>query len=192
LISDMARKTAEKYRGNIAATYDAQRAGQVKWEAEDRIVRGMLADLPAGTEVLDIPVGTGRFLPLYEAKGFKAIGMDISADMLARAKAKQSDAELRKGDIFKIDLPDKSVDVVLAIRIMNLIDHKDMHISLCELQRVARSRIIFNLRVWKEGTKYRRPQKMGSLLDAIQPGWAIMQDREIHQDDFRMFMLCSG
>jgi ubiquinone/menaquinone biosynthesis C-methylase UbiE len=192
LISDMARKTAEKYRGNIAATYDAQRAGQVKWEAEDRIVREMLADLPAGTEVLDIPVGTGRFLPLYEAKGFKAIGMDISADMLARAKAKQSNAELRKGDIFKIDLPDKSVDVVLAIRIMNLIDHKDMHISLCELQRVARSRIIFNLRVWKEGTKYRRPQKMGSLLDAIQPGWAIMQDREIHQDDFRMFMLCSG
>jgi ubiquinone/menaquinone biosynthesis C-methylase UbiE len=191
-MSAMAEKTARKYFGDIASTYDSKRTGQDKWLAEDALVRDMLDDLPAGTSVLDIPVGTGRFLPFYEAKGFDATGMDISRDMLAYAKRKGTNAALKEGNIFAIDMPDKSVDVVLAVRIMNLIDAKDMHISLCELQRVARQRIIFNLRVAIPNTKYRRPQKMETLLGAIQPGWSIMQDKAIHQDDFRMFMLCGG
>lgn len=191
-MSAMAEKTARKYFGDIASTYDSKRTGQDKWLAEDAIVRDMLDDLPAGTSVLDIPVGTGRFLPFYEAKGFDATGMDISRDMLAYAKRKGTNTALKEGNIFAIDMPDKSVDVVLAVRIMNLIDAKDMHISLCELQRVARQRIIFNLRVAIPNTKYRRPQKMETLLGAIQPGWSIMRDDAIHQDDFRMFMLCSG
>lgn len=191
-MSAMAEKTARKYFGDIASTYDSKRTGQDKWLAEDAIVRDMLDDLPAGTSVLDIPVGTGRFLPFYEAKGFDATGMDISRDMLSHAKRKGTNAALKEGNIFAIDMPDKSVDVVLAVRIMNLIDAKDMHISLCELQRVARQRIIFNLRVAIPNTKYRRPQKMETLLGAIQPGWSIMRDDAIHQDDFRMFMLCSG
>jgi ubiquinone/menaquinone biosynthesis C-methylase UbiE len=188
----MAQKTAEKYRGGIAETYEAQRAGREKWIAEDRVLRSMLSDLTAGTEILDIPVGTGRFLPFYDAMGFKAVGMDISSDMLTRARAKRSGADLRTGDIFKIDLPDKAVDVAVAIRIMNLIDASDLKKAFAELQRVARSRVVTNIRIWKEGTKYRRPQSMAAIVDAVQTGWSITRDEEIHQDDFRMFMLCAG
>src|SRR3990167_10578880 len=114
------RKTqsgASKYNGEIAKGYDAKREDSEKWKAEDRIVREMLSDLPRGTSVLDVPVGTGRFIPLYEELGFRVLGLDISDDMLREAsqKAKSDDTFLRFGDARNLDLPDKSYDVAICI-----------------------------------------------------------------------------
>src|SRR3990167_5525647 len=66
---------AGKYNGAIAKGYDAKREDSEKWKAEDRIMRGMLTDLPRGTSVLDVPVGTGRFIPFYEEFGFNVLGL---------------------------------------------------------------------------------------------------------------------
>lgn len=192
--SAMAEKTAAKYRGNIARTYDAQREGETKWKAEDAVIREWLAGYPADTGILDCPVGTGRFISLYEEKQFSVTGIDISPDMLSRAhkKAQSDRIALWEGSIFDIERSDKSVDVALSIRIMNLIDANDMKRALKELQRVARKAVIFNLRVWHPATKYRRPQKFETIVEALQPGWKIAENREIHQHDFRMFRLEVG
>jgi ubiquinone/menaquinone biosynthesis C-methylase UbiE len=191
VISDRARHTAAKYRGDTARGYEDRRAGQPKWAAEQAAVDGMLMSFPAGTTVLDIPVGTGRFLPLYALRGFKVTGIDISDDMIAQARAKGpvDGVEIRRGDIFSIDIPDASVDLVLAIRIMNLIDASDMVRALGELQRVARGSIIFNIRIWAPGTRWRHPQKMQDVQLALKPGWRIVEDVELHEPDFRMIRL---
>lgn len=192
MVSSMANTTRVKYAGGVASGYEAKRAGEVKWRREDEIVRNVLGDLPAGTRVLDIPCGTGRFFGFYREQRFDALGIDASEDMLSIASQKKG-AVCEIGDIFDIRHPDKSFDVVISIRIMNLINADDMAMALRELQRVARSMIVLNLRVWHERTKYRRPQRIETLKTALR-GWGVAQDYEIHEHDFRMFVLnpCGG
>src|SRR3990167_6389150 len=79
---------AEKYHGPVAENYDAKREETPKWQAEQRIVEDMLSDLPSGSWVLDCPVGTGRFLQFYAGKGFIVRAMDLSSDMLDKARKK--------------------------------------------------------------------------------------------------------
>lgn len=83
-----AQHGAGKYHGDIASGYDAKRENDPKWTIEQRLIEGMLAELPAGSEILDCPVGTGRFLHSYIANAHRFIGMDISGDMLYVAACK--------------------------------------------------------------------------------------------------------
>lgn len=194
-MSALAEKTAAKYRGDVARGYEGKRVDQVKWKAEDRIVRALLEDVPSDNKLLDIPCGTGRFFAFYGWKGFDVTAIDISEDMLSVAERSSRMTERIKcsvGNIFDTKLPDKSFDVAVSIRIMNLIEADDMIRALKELQRVTCSTIIFNLRVWHEATRFRRPQRMETLKAALLPGWRIADDREIHEPDFRMFRLCAG
>lgn len=184
--SDTAEKTAGKYRGPVASAYEAKRAGKDKWLAEARVLNDMLRALAPAT-VLDIPCGTGRFTAMYQSLRIKALGLDISEDMLMQAEAKG--LESRPGDIFGIELPDGSFDAVVAIRIMNLISADDMIMALGELQRVARKAVIFNLRTWRPDTQYKRAQRIETVQHALKPGWSIAEDREIHEPDFRMIRL---
>lgn len=207
-ISDKAKQTAERYRGAIAQGYEGKRKGQPKWEAEDRIVRSWLAVYERETPVIDVPFGTGRFIPIYLEKGFRVQGYDVNPDMLAIASqnclADKRDVEgrgyltpatvtFKPGNVFDLPDADKTYDVALCIRLLNLIDARDMQKALSELQRVTRKDIILNLRVWHAATKYRNPQRIEDLEAALQPGWIIADNAEIHEPDFRMIRLtCSG
>lgn len=79
---------AGKYHGEVAQGYDAKRKDDAKWTVEQRVIESTLADLPAGSSILDVPVGTGRFIPFYLAHGFNFIGADISGDMLVQSALK--------------------------------------------------------------------------------------------------------
>jgi ubiquinone/menaquinone biosynthesis C-methylase UbiE len=187
--SEKAVRTEERYRGVIASEYEQRRSQKPKWKAETAVITDMLKDKPAGTEVLDIPVGTGRFLPLYDELGFDMIGMDINEEMLAEAR-KKGMHDLRCGDILNIDLPDDSVDLALAIRIVNLIRPPDMQRALRELQRVSRFEVIFNVRTGDvRPGHFHDPQNIEDIEAALLPGWYIAENREIHEPDFRMIRL---
>lgn len=129
-----------KYFGRTAEIYDG-RANSPKWAAEDAAMSRFLDQTGSGT-LLDIPVGTGRFLAEYAKRGISAIGMDVSRDMMAQARLKAPDADLRYGDILAIDMPDKSVDVAVAVRIMSWLTLDEMRKALSELARVSRQWII--------------------------------------------------
>lgn len=184
------QQTAKKYFGNVASGYEARRASQTKWQREQAIVADWLARHPAGTRILDCPVGTGRFLPLYALHGFEVLGVDISTDMLRQAEAKGpvESVTLRQGSIFDLGEPDASFDVALAIRIVNLIDRADMQRALRELQRVTRAQIIFNLREGEPG-RYRNPHPLSAVSEALAGSWRIAENVEIHEADFRMIRL---
>src|SRR5439155_21031351 len=54
---------------------------------EEAIVSPWLDDLPRGAAVLDIPCGTGRWIPTMTGRGFRYFGADISRAMVAEARS---------------------------------------------------------------------------------------------------------
>lgn len=196
--SPEATYAAGKYRGAIAANYDAKREDSPKWHAENRIVRDFLFDLPPKTIVLDLPTGTGRFLPLYHDLDLTVLACDINEDMLAEARKKRDAAHMlnvsfHKMDILRNGLASQSVDVALNIRLFNWLSPPDVCNALVEMQRICRRRVIFNVRVanhsrvrgydlinaalwiWANNAPENRP-------------WKIARDEEI-LENYRMIML---
>lgn len=180
-----------KYRGETAANYDAKRVGTAKWQTENRIIDAMLSAYPSGTYVLDVPTGTGRLIPAYEERGFNVLGLDINEDMLkeARKKITTDRVRVRVGTIIAIDRPSKSVDIALAIRLLNWLDPEDVQKAIRELQRVARKAVIFTCRV----ADHVRARPMGLINAAIDrdAGWVMANAEEI-EPNYLMFRLVRG
>lgn len=147
-------ETRKTYFGEKASLYDIGRDVEEKWRREHEAVKGYLQD--ATGIVLDIPVGTGRFLSLYRSLGLTCIGMDVSAEMMVQAHAKDREAEIRFGDIHDIPLADKSVETVVCIRLLTLIDTPDIGQAMAEMARVATKRIIVSLKMEAERRVERR------------------------------------
>src|SRR3954471_6790276 len=87
-------------------TYDAPNPAI---EAEEPIVRAILAELPLG-DALDAACGTGRHAQHLAALGHRVIGVDGTAAMLAVARAKLPEVDLREGRLESLPLDDETVD----------------------------------------------------------------------------------
>lgn len=142
------------YLGGRAVNYEATRRASPIWDAEYRALEKMLDDVTAGSTVLDVPVGTGRFLELYEALGLDVIGMDISDEMLEIARAKQPGADLILANVLDIPLPDKSVDIAVCVRMLYFLRPDEMARAMSELRRVTREKMIVTAHV---GARHREP-----------------------------------
>jgi SAM-dependent methyltransferase len=103
-----------------------------------------VADLHEGETLLDLGSGAGADV-LISARRVgatgKAIGLDMTDEMLALARANAAKAgvenvEFVKGYIEDIPLPDNSVDVVISNCVINLAD--DKHKVLAEVARVLK------------------------------------------------------
>lgn len=112
----MVAELASKYTGTVAAEYESRRVGSEKWRFEQDAVERMLRAVSPRT-VLDVPVGTGRFIPTYARMGVVATGADVSADMLAVA-AEKGPCELVQSDVFGMDLG-RAFDCVVCVRFLN-------------------------------------------------------------------------
>jgi ubiquinone/menaquinone biosynthesis C-methylase UbiE len=152
-------QTSKKYRGRKAETYEAVRTKQGRWRLENEAVERMLAAMKP-TSVLDCPVGTGRFLPLYAKLGIRlVIGVDASEEMLALAQRKLSRRarncgylKLVRGDASdlsrSVGMRDPySVDVTVCVRFLDLIDEQAMRRVMHELMRVTRRSVILTIRL---------------------------------------------
>jgi ubiquinone/menaquinone biosynthesis C-methylase UbiE len=188
-MSARAKATAAHYIGNTARTYESDRERQVKWSAERRILDEWLIAMCPVSNLLDIPVGTGRFFDIYDLNEIAVTGIDISEDMLSEARAKGYDFDLRLGNILAIDMPDGAVDVAVCIRLLNMLEPGEMRLALAELQRVARKAVIISLRVGGDEGRLTRPQTVDDVSAALAPGWRIAEDREVHKPRYRMIRL---
>jgi ubiquinone/menaquinone biosynthesis C-methylase UbiE len=142
-----------RYQGERAENYDRDRVSSKEWQREQEVVERMLTDIRVGQDdvVLDIPVGTGRFLDLYQRLGCQVVGIDVSADMLVQASDLAAQlgvkAELREGDITRIDMPDSSAQTVVCVRIMNLLDWPLFRRALADVTRVSSGFVIAGIQV---------------------------------------------
>ncbi len=92
-----------------------------------------LLELHAGETVLDLGSGGGMDVLLSARRvgpSGKAIGLDMTDEMLALARENQrqagmANAEFLRGEIEQIPLPDASVDVVISNCVINLSSDKD-------------------------------------------------------------------
>jgi ubiquinone/menaquinone biosynthesis C-methylase UbiE len=82
-------------------------------DLEQPVVWDILAGLPIGV-ALDAACGTGRHTAYLAALGHRVIGVDSSAEMLARARTKLADGEFHQADLHQLPLPDEHVDVIVC------------------------------------------------------------------------------
>lgn len=140
---------ATKYVGKTAENYERNRAGH-KWDSEHQAIEELLAAVPRGSTVLDIPIGTGRLLPLFSARGFDVSGVDVSADMLAQARATAKSlglpVRLIRADVRSVPFPDDSFELVLCLRFLNLVDEIGLDLVLTELARLSEDKLLVGVR----------------------------------------------
>ena len=176
---------ADKYHGAVASGYDAKREQSPKWTIEQKIIEGWIDELADGSWVLDIPCGTGRFFEAYERNNHCYHGVDKSTSMLEQAALKANDkARLKAGDVRKVPLEDKSVDMPIMCRLTRWLSPEDCVKALKELQRVTRKKIVFTARV-RNHPHARTYDLINSALD----GWKITKDETGADMDYRIIMV---
>jgi len=141
---------SQRYYGGIARHYDGSRENSRQWANERAAVEMFFDKLPTGLSVIDVPVGTGRFVEIYRRRNLAAKGIDASSDMLQLASEKIEKAgfemPLTLGDIRAIDEPDENFDVAVCIRFLNWINDADVLAAVRQLRRVSRRYLILGAR----------------------------------------------
>jgi len=148
-------KSKKEYIGARAKLYEVRRKNRRVWREEQKIILKFLREISQinnkNIKILDIPVGTGRFFEFYKKLNFLVTGIDISKDMLKEAEKKNKllklNAKLKKGDIINIKIQNKSMDLVLCIRILNLLNFNNFSKALNELVRVSDKYIICGIMI---------------------------------------------
>ncbi len=133
------------YTEQIASSYETDRSHEKIWQAEQGYINLIVDSIPEHAYVLDIPVGTGRFLEYYQSKSFRVMGIDISSHMLTEAKSKVSTpcVELALGDAMNLDYPDSAFSHIVCFRLLHLIPPEKLTAVIHELSRVASGKLYF-------------------------------------------------
>jgi ubiquinone/menaquinone biosynthesis C-methylase UbiE len=108
----------------------------------DVIERGFVAKWCKG-EVLDVASGTGRFAFLEHYRG-----LEISDEMIKKAKENYPDKWFIKGDATEMTFPDNSFDTVIAFRLFMHLGKDKWRQAYDEMYRVCKKggRIIFDIK----------------------------------------------
>jgi ubiquinone/menaquinone biosynthesis C-methylase UbiE len=163
---------ATRYHGNIAQQYDVRRDRTAQWDREQAGVAAILRTLNRGSTIVDIPVGTGRFLESYAQYGLRATGLDVSNDMLEQARTKATalglTMDLRKSDIRHIDAADDAFDAALCVRFLNWVDLAGLDTAIGQLARVARLNVLCAIRHYAPLGDLKVPTRRGALRLAKQ------------------------
>ena len=99
--------------------------------------KSIVEKLTSGS-VLDVACGTGTLLEMAEKKGLECYGIDLSEGMLAEAKRKVPEAEIRQASYYEIPYSEESFDYVVATNALSG-DHIDARKVLGEMLRVCKS-----------------------------------------------------
>jgi ubiquinone/menaquinone biosynthesis C-methylase UbiE len=111
---DVVRQTIQTY-DKIASEY-CKKTRQVQFlEWEENYIRKLLFFIPKPNPlILDVGCGDGRHTILIERNGARAIGIDLSKNMLAEAKTLYPDGDFRRMDMRRLLFNDKSFDGIWA------------------------------------------------------------------------------
>jgi ubiquinone/menaquinone biosynthesis C-methylase UbiE len=131
---------AQNYFRRHAAEWDRIRKLHAADAAIEEAIRAALTDKPIRA-LLDLGTGTGRMLELFAGDIERGLGLDLSLDMLALARARLDRAGLkhcsvRHGDIYDLALQRDSFDVVIIHQVLHFLD--DSGRAIREAARVLR------------------------------------------------------
>jgi Methylase involved in ubiquinone/menaquinone biosynthesis len=141
----------------IASNYDSVRGHPP--EVAEQIGRAIAAVAGTNARVLELGVGTGRIALPVAAAGCRVAGIDISAEMLRMARAKEHGQALWliQGAIEHLPFADGVFDATLAVHVLHLA--RDWRTALAEALRVLRPGGVFI-----QGRDWRDPQSCAGRL----------------------------
>ena len=136
---ERSRAAAEYFRRN-AQRWDELRSLHVDEAEVEDVLRRLLPTTGVG-DLLDVGTGTGRMLEVFGPRVGRALGIDLSHDMLAVARANLErsglkNLALRKGDMYQLAFPDASFDAVTVHQVLHFAD--DPARAIAEAARVLR------------------------------------------------------
>lgn len=134
----------DKYYDRTAEIYNQKRQRQAWWHVEHKEMAELLDRLPRGLSVVDIPFGTGRFVPLYLERDYKIAGLEISDHMLAAARKDLGEeayakCDARVGSALEAPFADGEFDLIVSTRFLsNIIVFSEARKALSEFARITR------------------------------------------------------
>ena len=131
---------AQAYFRRHAPEWDRIRRLHAADAAVEEAIAAALAGAPMRS-LLDLGTGTGRMLEFLGPQLERGLGVDLSLDMLALARARLDRAGLRhcsvrQGDIYELALPKDAFDVVVVHQVLHFLD--DGARAIHEAARVLR------------------------------------------------------
>ncbi len=120
------RNKAEKYFAKIAKDWDKLRSLYISETKVEEAIYSLTADKKYDL-MLDLGTGTGRMLELLANNYKRAIGIDLSKEMLAIARSKLAlknivNAQVRLGDIRKLNEYKNKADLVIIHQVLHYFD----------------------------------------------------------------------
>lgn len=128
-------KAEDRYDRLFSPTYDED-DGPIS-PVHRRFVTKLVDSTPAGGVILDAPCGTGRYFPMVLGAGRSMVGVDQSAGMLAKARAKHPDVVLEKRGLQELTF-DGEFDAAMCVDAMEYVFPEDWPLVLSNLRRAVR------------------------------------------------------
>jgi len=124
-VRDARAERAAEYFAQVAEEWDELRGAYAPTAAVEQAMLDAV-ETPMVNNVLDIGTGTGRILEVFADRTANGLGVDLSRQMLAVARARLDDDRLshcsvRFGDILDLDLPAESQDVVIVHHVLHFL-----------------------------------------------------------------------
>jgi ubiquinone/menaquinone biosynthesis C-methylase UbiE len=134
--------SAETYFKKHAADWDAIRSLHIPEADVERAIQKLLPRRRIG-DLLDLGTGTGRMLQLCAGNVERAVGIDMSREMLAVARANLEGQDyrncvLRRAPAERLPFANASFDVVLSHMVLHFLT--DPELAIAEAARVLRPR----------------------------------------------------
>jgi SAM-dependent methyltransferase len=151
VISARVRNALPWLSSRHAENYEAKRRG-ARWTSEAEAFRRFYSRVKPRT-VLDCPVGTGRWLELYQDNGASVVGVDLSKDMLAQADKKVrpgAAVRLQQGDLLdplQAASLGSGYDLLVCTRFVHWLRAEDLPLLIRNLTTTGARSLIIGARV---------------------------------------------
>lgn len=98
-------------------------------EIHPGVLRNLLKNIDQNTKVLEIGCGTGNYIiALNSLTNCQAWGIDISEEMLSKAKSRTNRVRFKLSDATRLDFSDEFFDFVFSVNVIHHIkDHKSYY-----------------------------------------------------------------
>jgi len=120
----------------VAHIYDKTRG--LPPQVMRKVVKALVKELQGHKTILDVGVGTGRFAQPLQKRGLEVVGIDISRDMMKKAKEKGI-KNLLLGDACYLPFRESSFDASLYVHILHLVSQ--WQTALKETCRVTKNEL---------------------------------------------------